>query len=132
MQGDGNASQAVVCTASVLTAYMDGVLREARSRPAMEEILQRSHREHEVSQQVAALLPPRASTWGRPNRWRAPQTRTVSRTVRVPTAPLGDLKASPTGHTSSKQPGPTSRQRECKMWPVHTPASQEAFSGPAP
>ncbi|MGH0174925.1 UNVERIFIED_CONTAM: hypothetical protein FKN15_073590 [Acipenser sinensis] len=37
--------------------------------PAVEEILQRSHREREASQQVTVLLPHRASSWGRSNRW---------------------------------------------------------------
>ncbi|MGH0166413.1 UNVERIFIED_CONTAM: hypothetical protein FKN15_050764 [Acipenser sinensis] len=65
--------------------------------PAVEEILQRSHQEREVSRQVAALLPPRASAWGRSSRWRAPQTRTVTRTVPDSTAPLGDLRHHPQG-----------------------------------
>ncbi|MGH0161616.1 UNVERIFIED_CONTAM: hypothetical protein FKN15_041433 [Acipenser sinensis] len=41
--------------------------------PAVEEILQKSRREREASRQVAALLPPRASTWGRSSCWRASQ-----------------------------------------------------------
>ncbi|MGH0140759.1 UNVERIFIED_CONTAM: hypothetical protein FKN15_026149 [Acipenser sinensis] len=36
---------------------------------AMEEILQRSHQELEASRQVAKLLSPRASVWGRSSRW---------------------------------------------------------------
>ncbi|MGH0157592.1 UNVERIFIED_CONTAM: hypothetical protein FKN15_051013 [Acipenser sinensis] len=60
--------------------------------PAVEEILQRSHRESEASRQVAVLLPPCASAWGRSSRWRAPQTQTVTRTVPVPMAPLDDLR----------------------------------------
>ncbi|MGH0114592.1 UNVERIFIED_CONTAM: hypothetical protein FKN15_023625 [Acipenser sinensis] len=60
--------------------------------PAMEEILQKSHQEREASRQVAALLPLRASAWGRSSLWRASQTRTVTKTVPVPTAPLGDLR----------------------------------------
>ncbi|MGH0131024.1 UNVERIFIED_CONTAM: hypothetical protein FKN15_022219 [Acipenser sinensis] len=57
--------------------------------PVVEEILQRSHREREVSRQVATLLPPRTSTWGRSSRWRALQTRTVTRTVPVPPGSAG-------------------------------------------
>ncbi|MGH0165631.1 UNVERIFIED_CONTAM: hypothetical protein FKN15_049353 [Acipenser sinensis] len=60
--------------------------------PVVEEILQKSHRVHEASQQMAALLPPRVSAWGRWSRWQASQTRTVTRTVPVPTALLGDLR----------------------------------------
>ncbi|MGH0123276.1 UNVERIFIED_CONTAM: hypothetical protein FKN15_021016 [Acipenser sinensis] len=60
--------------------------------PVVEEILQRSHWECEASRQVAALFPPRVSAWGRSNLWQAPQTRNVTRTVPVPTAPLGDLR----------------------------------------
>ncbi|MGH0140778.1 UNVERIFIED_CONTAM: hypothetical protein FKN15_035280 [Acipenser sinensis] len=60
--------------------------------PAVEEILQRSHQEREASRQEATLLPLRASTWGRLNCWRAPQMWTVTRTVPVPIAPLGDLR----------------------------------------
>ncbi|MGH0186158.1 UNVERIFIED_CONTAM: hypothetical protein FKN15_020411 [Acipenser sinensis] len=60
--------------------------------PVVEEILQKSHRVHEASQQMATLLPPRSSSWGRWSRWRASQTRTVTRTVPVPTALLGDLR----------------------------------------
>ncbi|MGH0163920.1 UNVERIFIED_CONTAM: hypothetical protein FKN15_046174 [Acipenser sinensis] len=58
--------------------------------PAVEEILQKSHRVHDSSQQMAALLPPCSSAWGRWSRWQASQTRTVTRTVPVPTALLGD------------------------------------------
>ncbi|MGH0127531.1 UNVERIFIED_CONTAM: hypothetical protein FKN15_052742 [Acipenser sinensis] len=58
----------------------------------MEEILQRSHRKCEVPRQVAVLLPPRAPAWGRSNRWQAPPTQTVTRTVPVPMALLGDLR----------------------------------------
>ncbi|MGH0170156.1 UNVERIFIED_CONTAM: hypothetical protein FKN15_058471 [Acipenser sinensis] len=60
--------------------------------PVEEEILLKSHREHEAFWQVVALLPPRASTGGRSSRCRASQTQTVTRTVTVPTAPLGDLR----------------------------------------
>ncbi|MGH0149284.1 UNVERIFIED_CONTAM: hypothetical protein FKN15_018160 [Acipenser sinensis] len=60
--------------------------------PAMEEILQKSHQEREASRQVAALLPLHASAWGRSSLWRASQMRTVTKTVPVPTAPLGDLR----------------------------------------
>ncbi|MGH0167582.1 UNVERIFIED_CONTAM: hypothetical protein FKN15_006403 [Acipenser sinensis] len=42
--------------------------------------------------EVAALLPPCAPAWGRSNRWQAPPTRTVTRTVPVPTAPLAQLQ----------------------------------------
>ncbi|MGH0125946.1 UNVERIFIED_CONTAM: hypothetical protein FKN15_025166 [Acipenser sinensis] len=72
--------------------------------PAMEEILQRSHRKCEASRQVAALLPPRAFTWGRLSRWQAPQTRTVTRTDPVPTALLGDL-----GHRLQGTPAASNR-----------------------
>ncbi|MGH0177493.1 UNVERIFIED_CONTAM: hypothetical protein FKN15_075363 [Acipenser sinensis] len=48
--------------------------------PAVEEILQRFHREHEVSQQVAALLPLRSLVWGRSSHWQSPQTCTITRT----------------------------------------------------
>ncbi|MGH0168210.1 UNVERIFIED_CONTAM: hypothetical protein FKN15_054010 [Acipenser sinensis] len=67
-------------------------LRPRCLTPAVEEILQKSNWEREVSQQVAMLLPPSTSAWGRSSRWRAPQTRTVTRTVPVPTAPLCDLR----------------------------------------
>ncbi|MGH0180480.1 UNVERIFIED_CONTAM: hypothetical protein FKN15_004337 [Acipenser sinensis] len=60
--------------------------------PVEEEILLKSHREHEVFWHVVALLPPRASAGGRSSRCRASQTQTVTRTVPVPTAPLGDLR----------------------------------------
>ncbi|MGH0127894.1 UNVERIFIED_CONTAM: hypothetical protein FKN15_052296 [Acipenser sinensis] len=56
------------------------------------EILQRSHQECEASRQVDVLLPPLAPAWGRLNRWQAPPTWTVTRTVAVPTALLGDLR----------------------------------------
>ncbi|MGH0139315.1 UNVERIFIED_CONTAM: hypothetical protein FKN15_025145 [Acipenser sinensis] len=55
---------------------------------AVEEILQRSHREREVSRQVAVLLPPRDPA----TRWQSPQARTITRTVPFPTALLGDLR----------------------------------------
>ncbi|MGH0186159.1 UNVERIFIED_CONTAM: hypothetical protein FKN15_020412 [Acipenser sinensis] len=58
--------------------------------PAVEEILQKSHRVHDSSQQMAALLPPCVSAWGRWSRWQASQMRTVTRTVPVPKALLGD------------------------------------------
>ncbi|MGH0169632.1 UNVERIFIED_CONTAM: hypothetical protein FKN15_060173 [Acipenser sinensis] len=59
---------------------------------ALEEILQRSYWKREASRQVVALLIPRTSTWGRSNHWRAPQTWTVTRTVPVRMALLGDLR----------------------------------------
>ncbi|MGH0127688.1 UNVERIFIED_CONTAM: hypothetical protein FKN15_021518 [Acipenser sinensis] len=91
--------------------------------PAVEEILQRSHREREASWQEAALLPPRASAWGRSSLWRAPQMWTVTGTVPIPTAPLGDLR-----HCLHDTPAASNRAQPT----VNTPASQEAFSGPAP
>ncbi|MGH0154760.1 UNVERIFIED_CONTAM: hypothetical protein FKN15_033940 [Acipenser sinensis] len=60
--------------------------------PAVEEILQRSHREPETSRQVATLLPPRAPVWGKLSRWQSPQARTITRIVPVPMALLGDLR----------------------------------------
>ncbi|MGH0124116.1 UNVERIFIED_CONTAM: hypothetical protein FKN15_016129 [Acipenser sinensis] len=56
------------------------------------EILQRSLREREASWQVAALLPPRALARGRSSRWQSPQACIITRTVSVPTAPLGNLR----------------------------------------
>ncbi|MGH0184508.1 UNVERIFIED_CONTAM: hypothetical protein FKN15_014717 [Acipenser sinensis] len=38
------------------------------------------------------LLPPRALVQGRTSHWQAPQARTVTRAVQVPTALLGDLR----------------------------------------
>ncbi|MGH0123753.1 UNVERIFIED_CONTAM: hypothetical protein FKN15_005202 [Acipenser sinensis] len=121
-------------TASLLMAYLDGILRselhpepvasdlhlvsarrqlwlsQARApdvdksalldapispchtfRPAVKEILQRSHREWEVSQQVAVILPSHALVRDRMRRWRPPVT-TVTQTVPIPTAPHGDLR----------------------------------------
>ncbi|MGH0137577.1 UNVERIFIED_CONTAM: hypothetical protein FKN15_008110 [Acipenser sinensis] len=78
--------------------------------PALQEILPRSHWEREASRQVAVLLPPRAPAWGRSNRRRAPQTRTVTRAVPVPTAPLGDLRHRVQGTpAANNRPLPTSR-----------------------
>ncbi|MGH0129857.1 UNVERIFIED_CONTAM: hypothetical protein FKN15_040001 [Acipenser sinensis] len=73
--------------------------------PAVEEILQKSLREREASRQVAALLPPSAPVWGRSGRWWAPQTRTVTRTVPVPTAPRGDLRHRLQGNQSRQAEG---------------------------
>ncbi|MGH0151948.1 UNVERIFIED_CONTAM: hypothetical protein FKN15_033227 [Acipenser sinensis] len=60
--------------------------------PAVEEILQRSLRQHKASWQVAALLPTCALVWGRSRHWQAPLVRTITKMVPVPTAPLGDLR----------------------------------------
>ncbi|MBN3272248.1 CAPS2 protein, partial [Polyodon spathula] len=52
------------------------------------EILQHSYREREASPQV---LPSHTLIWDRMRRWCPPVT-TVTRTVPIPTAPLGDLR----------------------------------------
>ncbi|MGH0159208.1 UNVERIFIED_CONTAM: hypothetical protein FKN15_036972 [Acipenser sinensis] len=57
-------------------------------RPAVEEILQRSHRE----QDVALMLPSCAPVWERMRRWRPPVTQIVNRTVLILTVPRGDLR----------------------------------------
>ncbi|MGH0128806.1 UNVERIFIED_CONTAM: hypothetical protein FKN15_052137 [Acipenser sinensis] len=60
--------------------------------PAVEEILQRFHREREASWQVAALLPPHAPARGRLSHWQSPQACTITQMVLIPMAPLGDLR----------------------------------------
>ncbi|MGH0183614.1 UNVERIFIED_CONTAM: hypothetical protein FKN15_012802 [Acipenser sinensis] len=61
-------------------------------RLAVEEILQCCHRERDASRQVAMLLPPRAPVRGKSSRWQDPQSRTFTRMVLLPTAPLGNLR----------------------------------------
>lgn len=61
--------------------------------PAVEEILQRSHREREVSRQVAVMLSSRAPARERGKLWRLAVT-TVTRTVPIPTAPRGEASPS--------------------------------------
>ncbi|MGH0152754.1 UNVERIFIED_CONTAM: hypothetical protein FKN15_064433 [Acipenser sinensis] len=85
--------------------------------PAVEEILQRSHWECKVYRQVAALLPPHTSTWGRSNRWRTLQTRTVTRTVPVLTAPLDDLRHCLQGTPAAKGRGNASRGQPTHQHP---------------
>ncbi|MGH0173177.1 UNVERIFIED_CONTAM: hypothetical protein FKN15_065628 [Acipenser sinensis] len=63
--------------------------------PAVEEILQCSHQEREVSQQMAVMLPSGAPLRERMRCWRPPVTQTVSRTVPIHTAPCGDLSPIP-------------------------------------
>ncbi|MGH0121020.1 UNVERIFIED_CONTAM: hypothetical protein FKN15_068716 [Acipenser sinensis] len=77
--------------------------------PAVEKILQKSPQKHETSSQVATLLPPHAPAWGRSNCWRAPQTQTVTRTVPVPTAPLGDLSHRLQGTSAGNRAQPADR-----------------------
>ncbi|MGH0124455.1 UNVERIFIED_CONTAM: hypothetical protein FKN15_018775 [Acipenser sinensis] len=55
--------------------------------PAVEEILQCSHREQEASQQVAAMLPSRTLVRERMRRWCPPVPQTVTHKVPIPTAP---------------------------------------------
>ncbi|MGH0162195.1 UNVERIFIED_CONTAM: hypothetical protein FKN15_062749 [Acipenser sinensis] len=61
-------------------------------KPVVEEILQCSHWEREVSQQVAAMLPSHALVRERMRRWHPPVTQTVTQTVQIPSAPRGDLR----------------------------------------
>ncbi|MGH0144490.1 UNVERIFIED_CONTAM: hypothetical protein FKN15_003408 [Acipenser sinensis] len=78
-----NADKTVLLDAPISPGHTFG--------PALEEILQRSHRECKVSRQVAALLPPCAPVLGRSNCWQAPPARTITTIVPVPMALLGDL-----------------------------------------
>ncbi|MGH0117797.1 UNVERIFIED_CONTAM: hypothetical protein FKN15_039968 [Acipenser sinensis] len=60
--------------------------------PAVEEILQHSHREQEASRQVALMLPSHASVRERMRCWRPPVKQTMTRMVLIPTVPRSDLK----------------------------------------
>ncbi|MGH0153925.1 UNVERIFIED_CONTAM: hypothetical protein FKN15_068763 [Acipenser sinensis] len=92
-------------TASVLTAYMYNVLRKALlPEPVATELCLLSSMLLQISSLQGQALGPRTYLWasrggdlaeippGRSIHWRAPQTWTVTRTVPVPTAQLGDQR----------------------------------------
>ncbi|MGH0163286.1 UNVERIFIED_CONTAM: hypothetical protein FKN15_064844 [Acipenser sinensis] len=60
--------------------------------PAVEEVLQHSHRERAASLQVAVMLPSHDPVWERMRRWHPPVTQTVTQMVPIPTATHGNLR----------------------------------------
>ncbi|MGH0135909.1 UNVERIFIED_CONTAM: hypothetical protein FKN15_060352 [Acipenser sinensis] len=87
-------------------ALLDAPISPGHTFGPAVEILQRSHRECEASRQVAALL--------------APQTQTVTRTVPVPTAPVGDLRHRLQGTpAANNQAHPAGRGNAGRGQPTH-------------